>query len=288
MIKSSAALTYDEADRAIEEPGKDWHGMLAVLDRVAQSLYSRRLEAGAVSIDRPEMVIKIDATGDVKVRILSRASRSRRMVAELMIHCNSTLAELSRAEGFPVAFRSQEKPDSDDLRAVPDGPLRNYLVGRRFPPTALSVVPAAHSGLGVPAYIQATSPLRRYPDLVMQRQIGSYLASGRPMYTSDDIISVAGRGDVRIRELAGLEEDRKRYLFLKYLGQSLTEEDGLSRLDVVVLDNQPGRNALVELADYPFRLRTSIPTSYAPGETVTLRLHSVDLWRRVAHLVYEG
>ena len=283
MVESSAALNYDEADRAIEGPEKDWGQMLAALDRVAQSLYSRRLMAGAVSIDRPEMAVKIDESGDVNVTILSRTSRSRRMVAELMIHCNSVLAEFSRAKGFPMAFRSQGRPDLDDLQGVPEGPLRNYLAARRFPPAALSVVPAAHGGLGVPAYIQATSPLRRYPDLVMQRQIGSYLASGRPMYSSEEVISVAGRADVRLRELAGLEEERKRYWFLKYLGR-----DGARPLDVVVLDNQPGRNALVELAEYPFRQRASIPTSYAPGDTVTLRLHSVDLWRRVAHLVYEG
>ena len=97
------------------------------------------------------------------------------------------------------------------------------------------------------------------------------------------------RADVQLRGLARIEEDRRRYWFLKYLNQlrAIGEEDGASDLfDAVILENQPGRTAYLELADYPFRVRAELPEASEPGETVTLRLHGVDLWRRIGHVIH--
>jgi hypothetical protein len=92
---------------------------------------------------------------------------------------------------------------------------------------------------------------------------------------------------VQVRELARLEEDRKRHWFLKYLKQSLAadDEDGVF-FQAIVLDNPPRRPALLELAEYPFRFRSELPGVCAPGETVILRLRGVDLWQRVAQFVH--
>ena len=54
----------------------------------------------------------------------------------------------------------------------------------------------------------------------------------------------------------------------------------------VVLDNQPRRSAMLELTDYPFRVRARLPDAILPGETVTLRLHSVDLWEKRGSFIH--
>ncbi len=290
VVRSDAALSYAEADEAIDDSARPRHDMLASLDRVAQSLRRKREAAGAIRLPRPEMIIKVSGSGEVAVKVVPRSTPGREMVAEYMILCNSLLAEFCQRESLPAAYRSQEAPDLSNLDIdETEGPLRWYMLMRRFPPADLGIVPAPHCGLGVPAYLQATSPLRRYPDLVMQRQISRYLGVGEALYAPEEIASVAHRAEVQLKELARLEDVRKQYWFLKYLRQSYLSngadvEDAL--FQAVVLENQPGRAALLELVDYPFRVRASLPDAVFPGDTTTLRMHGVDLWRRVGQFVH--
>ena len=292
VISSQAALSYEEAGRAIEDADHPWHPTLAPLHRVAGALRRRREEAGGINLEQPEMLISVTPSGVPEVRVLERSTPGRVMVTELMILCNGLLAEFCRDNQLPACYRSQVAPDlSDVIATVPEGPLRRYLAIRRFPSADLDTVPAAHGGLGLPAYIQATSPLRRYPDLVMQRQLSSFLGSGQPLYSTEEIASVAQRAEVQLRELSRLEEDRRRYWFLKYLERRLAaepEHEDSSLYRAVVLEIRPGQPGLLELADYPFRVRVGLPENRVPGDEVVLRLHGVDLWRRSAQFVHES
>jgi exoribonuclease-2 len=289
VIKSQAALSYEEGDKAIGDASHPWHEQLASLNKIAVALKKKREDGGAINVDRPEMLVKVSSSGEVKVRVIPRATAARSMVAEFMILCNSLLAEFCSREDIPAAYRSQPTPDLKDLPELPDGPLRWYMTLRRFAPAEIKTTPGHHGSLGVSAYMQVSSPLRRYPDLVLQRQISHFLATGKPYYSTEEIASVAQRADVQIRELGKIEDERRRYWFLKYL----KELHGLQKLqgkdvlfDAIVLDNQPGRYAQLELTDYPFRVRTQLPQSCEPGQSVTLRLHGVDLWRRIPQLVH--
>ena len=307
VARSQAALTYEDADRAIEDESSPWHRMLSHLNRAARALRHRREAAGAVNIEQGEMAIKVEPSGEVQVRVLQRTAPARQMVAELMILTNSLLAEFCRRERLPAVYRTQAASNLSDVTGteVPKGPvppapapsesgaegaLRRYLITRRLLPAEVDIIPARHHGLGVPAYIQGTSPLRRYPDLVMQRQISYFLTSGKPFYPSDAIESVVQRAEVQLREVARLEEERKRYWFLKYLQQSRLEgtqsENGPELFHAVVLENEPRRKALLELAKFPFRTRAELPRAYMPGDTATLKLQGVDLWRRAGYFVH--
>ena len=133
--------------------------------------------------------------------------------------------------------------------------------------------------------------MRRYPDLVVQRQVSRFLATGQALYSEEQVASVAQRAHVQLREIASIEESRRRYWFLKYLRQRLEKETpageaGGSLYEAVVLDRRPKRPALLELSRYPFRFRAALPGSVLPGETVVMRLHGVDLWQRTAQLVH--
>ena len=310
IVRSQAALTYEESDSALADDDATWHDMLTHLERVAQAGRRRRESAGAINLDQPEMSIKVEPTGEVDVRVVQRSSPARVLVAELMIICNSLLAEFCRREGLPAVFRSQASPDLGDLsggQTAPNNagdvgrPLRNieelvksplgrYLVTKRLTPAELDTVPAPHGALGVPTYIQVTSPLRRYPDLVMQRQISHFLSSRRPFYSAEDVASVVHRAEVQLRDLARLEDERKRYWFLKYLQQSRLDETGAEEgqelFSAVILENETRRPALLELVEFPFRFRATLPPTYVPGDTATLKLDGVDLWRRVGRFVH--
>ena len=288
VIRSQAALSYEDAEAAAADPGSPWHEIVLALNKIADTLRVKREAAGAVTIDRPEMAM--DLTPDrVEVRIVTRTV-ARRMVAEFMILCNTLLAEFCKRESLPAAYRSQPKPElGDDVLGLPEGPFSWFLTMRRLLPAELSTTPGPHGSLGVPAYLQATAPIRRYPDMVMQRQISRFLASGQPFYSEEDVASVAQRADVQLREIAGIEEARKRYWFLKYLRQHLepaTADPEQAFFEAVVLDQRPRRPALLELADYPFRIRAELPGAIGPGESAVVKLHGVDLWHRVAQFVH--
>ena len=303
VIVSNAALSYDEANSAISDASHAHNGMLQSLHALTEALKRRREAAGAASIDRAELLIKVHSSDDVQIQVVQRNSPAREMVAECMVLCNSLLATFCRDNDIPAAYRCQAAPDLSDLGSglppgveIGDGALRQYLMMRRFAPADTRTAPAPHGGLGVPAYIQATSPLRRYPDMVMQRQITHYLSAGEPLYSVEDITSVAGRADVQLRAMGKLEEERRRYWLLKFFklrmeqaaecGSTGSPQTDNALFSAVVLDNQPRRSALLELADYPFRVRARLPDAILPGDTVTLRLHSVDLWEKRASFIH--
>ena len=291
VIESRAALSYEEADRALDDPAHPWHGLVSGLAALGDVLRLKRDMAGAITIDRPELDVDIGPSGEVEVRVVTRTA-ARRTVAELMILCNGLLAELCRRESLPAAYRSQPAPDpGDPAPDMEEGPLSWFLAMRRLPPAELSTTPGPHGSLGVPVYLQATSPLRRYPDLVVQRQVSRFLATGRALYSEEQVAAAAQRAHVQLREIASIEESRRRHWFLKYLRQRLDEETpageaGESLYEAVVLDRRPRRPALLELSRYPFRFRAELPGSVVPGETVVMRLHGVDLWQRTAQLVH--
>ena len=290
-VRSAAALSYEEVD-ALLQTGGPRRPTMEGLHRLAGALRRKREARGAVNIDQPEMNVKVRATGEIEVSVRNRCAPANQMVAELMILCNSLLARFCSENGLPAVYRSQRRPDLSDVpdlsgadeRAAPV--MNRYNIARRMQAARVSTEPMAHEGLGVSAYLQATSPLRRYPDLVVQRQVGGFLASGKPVYEPGEVESVAQRAEVQIRELSRIEEGRRRYWFLKYLRGARLPPGGPDVFEAVVLDNGGRRNALLELLEFPFRVRAELPRSTAAGEVVTLRLQGVDLWRRVGLFVH--
>ena len=290
-IRSAAALSYDEVDELLQTGGPR-RPMIEGLCGLADALRRKREERGAVNLDQPEMNVKVRASGEIAVSVRDRSSPGNRIVAELMILCNSLLARFCSENGLPAVYRSQRRPDLSDMPALSGLDERaapvttRYSVARRMQAARVSTEPMAHEGLGVSEYLQGTSPLRRYPDLVVQRQVGGYLADGKGPYAPDEVGSVAQRAEVQIRELSRIEEGRRRYWFLKYLRGARLPPGGSDVFEAIVLDNGGRRTALLELLEFPFRTRAELPRSVAAGDVVTLRLQGVDLWRRVGLFVH--
>ena len=238
------------------------------------------------------MSVRVDGDGGICVRVVPRTAPARSLVQEYMVLCNSLLARYCAENELPAPFRSQVMPDVSDIRAqVPDGPLRWYTMTRRLSPASVSTKPAAHGGLGVEAYVQASSPLRRYADLVVQRQISHHLLTGETLYDEEAMTSVAHRADVQGRQLSRIENQRRQHFFLKWLDQRRQEIENRGEkaaYDAVTLENPERRTALLELSDWPFRTRAALPSSVSPGEPVKLQLHGVDLWRRTAQFTLEA
>ena len=144
----------------------------------------------------------------------------------------------------------------------------------------MSTVPAGHDGLGVSQYIWATSPLRRYVDLINQRQLIALVRGDSPPYRAGDEALLAAMRDFEVTYEAYAEFQRsmERYWCLRWLKQ----EQRATVVGSVIREN------LVRLSELPLVVRVpSLPT-LAPGSVVELAVGSLDFLELTLHFEYRG
>ncbi|MBM3944644.1 MAG: RNB domain-containing ribonuclease, partial [SAR202 cluster bacterium] len=229
-IRSRRAYAYEDVDRVLSDASHPGHAVLSTLHRLAGKLREQRVARGAAVLEHPEMGVHAPSPDDISVTVVQRSSPGRLLVSEFMILYNALTGKFCVDNKLPAPFRTQRPPqltEADGRPALPpdmaEGPYKHYLLTKRFAPAELSAQPGPHAGLGVEAYTQASSPLRRYADLAVQRQVKHFLDTGAALYSAEAVTSIAGRADVQTRELGAIEEDRKRYWFLKYLSKKFLD-----------------------------------------------------------------
>lgn len=92
----------------------------------------------------------------------------------MMILAGEVAAHFGAREGIPLPFRSQsppELPSEEELLQLPAGMVRDCAIRRCMPRSEMTTQPSPHASLGLDAYCQVTSPIRRYTDLLAHRQI---------------------------------------------------------------------------------------------------------------------
>ena len=255
-------LSYDEADLAIESDES-----LRTLLLIAKQLQAARSKRGAITFRRPELKIRVH-DGDIKIAKIDPNSPSRLLVSEMMILANGFSADFASVNNIPVIYRTQEPREA---LAVEENPVIEALAFDRlrktFKRSRLSLTPGLHSGLGLNAYTQASSPIRRYADLVTQRQFTAVLSGNTIPYAREELLQILATAETAEQEIRAIEDRSTNYWLLKYLAKYRKEE----ALPAVVLD-QKGN---IELEDY--YLRSKIPgAGKQPGDTINVRIETID------------
>lgn len=113
-----------------------------------------------------------------------------------MIWANAMAARWALDHGVPMIYRAQDPPEDPDLQGqiLAYDPLRWGQWTRLLRRIHLSTHPKAHAGLGLEAYVQISSPLRRYADLVLGRQLRAALRGEAPPYEGNGPPGGAGHG----------------------------------------------------------------------------------------------
>ncbi len=107
-----------------------------------------------------------------------------------MILAGEVAAHFGTREGIPLPFRSQsppELPSEEELLQLPAGIVRDCAIRRCMPRSEMSTQPNPHASLGLDAYCQVTSPIRRYTDLLAHRQIKAHLRGEPPPLTPEQL-----------------------------------------------------------------------------------------------------
>jgi len=267
-IRVHERLTYDEADARIRSNDPN----LTALYRIALRLREDREVHGAVNFRRPELKIRVYRSGtedEIRITAIDPNSMSRILVSEMMVLLNSIAADFAAIHNLPVIFRTQEprEPLPTETFAIPDA-LAFEKLRRTFRRSRLSLTPGTHSGLGLTAYTQVSSPLRRYSDLVTQRQFTALL-QGKPIpHAREELLQVLAAAEAAELEIRSLEERSTSYWLLTYLAR---EKMGVV-LNAVVLD----RKGTLELDNYYLRGKLPDPGTEEPGSIIQVTIDDID------------
>jgi len=205
-IEVGQRLDYDRADELLANGEGATAEGLRLLDRVARARTELRRDNGALFISRREWKIRVHDGGErIEAQALEPGSPSRSLVAEMMILAGSLAAREADERGVPIIYRVQPPPDEPLPEVAPDHPAAFSLLRRYLHPATLSLSAGPHWGLGLEAYTQVTSPLRRYADLVAQRQLGAVLAGEEPPYDAQRLLRVLAAAEATEKEAKRIE-----------------------------------------------------------------------------------
>jgi exoribonuclease-2 len=199
-------LSYEVAEGRLEEPP------FAAMGALVERFRHRRQANDAASIELPEVSLRV-RDGEVVIRSLPRL-RSRALVMDAMLMAGEAVAAFCRDQGIPIPYVTQPAPDKVEQ---PTDLAGMYAYRRRFKPSRLVGEPGPHFGLGLPIYTRATSPLRRYSDLLVHQQLRAWLR-GEVLIEAQAVAARVGEAEavaVAIRRSERLSNQHWKLVWLR-------------------------------------------------------------------------
>ncbi len=268
IIQVHHQMSYTEANLL---NGKD--DPITTLHKIAMLLREKRIKAGAVQITLPEVNIWLEDNKEIRYAKVDRENPSRMLVSEMMIFANSLMAKFLADHQMPAVFRSQPPPGQRLFKGIETALLPNLMQRKHLSRAVVTTTPQTHSGLGVKAYTTATSPIRRYHDLLTQRQIKAVLGLN-PAYSKKDLEEILQAVSVPMANAGRVQGARKRYWLLKILETMRGDS-----LDALVLEcHRDHYNILLK----EFMLDARLPASglkLKQGDAIQVTVQHVDARR---------
>ncbi|HZP12598.1 MAG TPA: ribonuclease R [Nevskiaceae bacterium] len=269
VMRSRARLIYEDVARILENPdGAEAHERphivepLQVLNEVFEALFAAREARGAIDFDSTETKVLYDAQRKIERIVPVQRNRAHRLIEECMIAANIEAGKLVARRKVPAPYRIHEQPDTMKVMA-----LREFLAGRGLKlgggdkPTAMdyaktlerakqrpdasviqtvmlrslmqarySATNVGHFGLALTHYAHFTSPIRRYPDLLLHRAIKHVLAGRRDEfeYTVEDMERHGAHCSMTERRADEATRDAMLWLKCEYMREHVGDEfDGV-------------------------------------------------------------
>ena len=218
LIKPTYRLTYDDVDEMLQL-GVQNEPEIADLAKSSYLRRSWRKSQGAIQIKMPESVIKVKDNEEVTIELID-SSPSRQLVAEMMIMTGEIGGRFGVENNLPLPYRGQPQPElppEEELLQLPAGPTRFCAIRSCMPRSEMSMSAIRHASLGLDSYVQVTSPIRRYTDLLSHFQIKAYLRGEELPFSREELQEIVYSVSSSSYEAVLVERQTNRYWGLEYL-----------------------------------------------------------------------
>ncbi|BBD62498.1 ribonuclease II [Nostoc sp. HK-01] len=273
LIKPTYRLTYEDVDEMVQI-GVQAEPEIEAIATWAKKRKSWRYNQGAISINMPEAMIKVKGD-DISIDILDDSS-SRQLVAEMMILAGEVAARYGKTHNIPLPFRGQPQPElppEEELIQLPAGFVRACAMRRCMPKSEMSITPLRHAGLGLDTYTQATSPIRRYSDLLTHFQLKAHLRGEVLPFSADQLKEVMMTVSTITQEVTMVERQTNRYWALEYLRR---HPEQVWSVTVLMWLREDSNLALILLEDLGLQLPMIFKRSATLGEQLLVKVSISD------------
>lgn len=334
VIKSDRRFTYEEAQVVIETGEGDYKDEILKLNELAQILRKNRMAAGAVDFDRVEVRFDIDEKGRPISVYFKESKEANKLIEEFMLLANRTVAECigkvpqnKKAKVFP--YRIHDLPDPDklenlnwfvnrfgyklrtsgskaevskslnkllaDIRGKKEQNLIEMVSLKAMQKAKYSTHNIGHYGLAFDYYTHFTSPIRRFPDMMVHRLLARYLAGGRTAQEAK-YEELCEHSSEMEQIAANAERASIKYKQVEFMGERLGQEfegtiSGVTEWGIYVEINEnkcEGMIPMRELDDdyYDFDEKSYCLTGrryhkkYSLGDPICIRVVRANLERK--------
>jgi exoribonuclease-2 len=274
-VKPTYRLSYRDADELIElaPPQEadllDLHRLLCLRRRWREG-------QGALVMDQLEGRIRLNH-GIAELEI-TEPGPSRNLVAEAMILAGAVIADLGSSHGLALPYRSQlpaTLPSEAELLGLPPGPVRHAAIKKCLGRGLTATTPAPHFSLGLQAYVQATSPIRRYGDLLVQRQLLAHCQGLDPL-DGAAMLDLIHQMEIGIRQAIAISREDQRHWQQVWFEEHRREHWSAIFLRWLRPQDQLG---LVHVEELGMDLAAECPGGCEASHPLTLRVQAVDSLR---------
>ena len=338
IIHSDKRLTYDQAKQIIEKGEGKFAEPLQTLHKLAEQLRQKRMTHGAIPFHTTDFNIHLDEAGEPIHITPKQSSIAHQLIEEFMLLANRLVAEKvykmknDKGKRLPFLYRIHDQPDPEKLlqlsmfakrlgytfqpkpdklahafhsllAQVADTPHQHIIQSmaiRTMAQARYTTEAKPHFGLAFPHYTHFTSPIRRYPDLIVHRLLKQYLSGNQSTDNPYEEIAI----HTSQRERSAVEAERasinyKQVVFMQKLEgkklKGLISHITQWGIYVEIIENKC--EGMIRLSDLKgdfyifeqekFRLRGKRSgKTYQIGDTVDVQIKSCDLEKRNVDLIF--
>ncbi|KAA8516420.1 hypothetical protein F0562_016713 [Nyssa sinensis] len=273
IIKPTYMLTYESASELLHLNLEE-EVELKILSEAAGLRLQWRCQQGAIDTATLETRIKVTNPNDpeplIKLYVENQADPAMRLVSEMMILCGEAIATFGSFNNIPLPYRGQ--PQSIDTSAfahLPEGPVRSSAIVKTMHAAEMDFRnPIRHGTLGLPGYVQFTSPIRRYMDLLAHYQVKAFLRGDSPPFSAGQLEGMASVVNMHVRVARRLSSSSLRYWILEYLRRQSKEK----RFRALILRFIKDRIAALLLMEVGFQASAWVSVGMQIGNEVDVKV----------------
>jgi ribonuclease R len=266
VIHSRERMTYTTVNEIIANPEGEMarhyahiKEMILRMHELTLALIERREERGAIDFELPEAVLLFNDEGQIGGILRSERNIAHRLIEEFMLLANETVARHLERLGVPMLYRIHEEPNpvkveefaeiagsfghkfsmhgptpqrgfqqlARQIRGLPEERMLSFLMLRSMQRARYGPQNRGHFGLAMKTYTHFTSPIRRYPDLVVHRILREVIERGRRVEEEWQAVDLGSKRAAKTLSYAVMEEEREGELRsgLDFIGEHTSERE---------------------------------------------------------------